>query len=85
MFELVMKNKKKLNENYDFKHLFVDKAQTREEGQIKRKLREEIRNTLANADEDGKFTFNGKTYNKNNGKLTINRNFKIIFINNKTQ
>lgn len=85
MFELVMKNKKKLNENSDFKHLFVDKAQTREEGQIKRKLREEIRNTLANADEDGKLTFNGKTYNKNNGKLTINRNFKIIFINNKTQ
>ena len=85
MFELVMKNKKKLNENSDFKRLFVDKAQTREEGQIKRKLREEIRNTLANADEDGKLTFNGKTYNKNNGKLTINRNLKIIFINNKTQ
>ena len=84
MFELVMKNKKKLNENSEFKHL-VDTAQSREEGQIKRKLREVIRNALANADEDGKFTFNGKTYNKNNGKLTINRNFKIIFINNKTQ
>ena len=83
-FEFVMKNKSKLNDNPEFKDLFIDKAQTRE-GLIKRKLREEIRNTLPNANEDGNFTFNGKNFNKHNGKLPINKNYKIVFINNRTE
>ena len=81
-YNTVMKEKRKLDEIENLRHVFISRFKPKAELDAEQSLRQEIREIAKTKNEKDEVEYQGKTYNLKQGKFKV-EHFKIVFRKNK--